>query len=137
MQKLQRYLLFRYAYPQSCDIQVMRFIANSLNVRNNNVSPAGGGGYITVLIIYESALILRMCVRTAEFSARMRCALWRLARFSIYHSNVVNHYYDIYSISELAIGGIYQECIGCSFSENTFMLKEGLIWEFLCRKKTS
>jgi hypothetical protein len=33
------------------------FIANSLNVRNNNVSPAGGGGYITVLIIYESAIV--------------------------------------------------------------------------------
>jgi hypothetical protein len=31
-------------------------MANSLNIRNNNVSPASGGGYIIVFIIYESAI---------------------------------------------------------------------------------
>jgi hypothetical protein len=36
-------------------------IANSLYVRNNNVSPAGGGGYIIVFIIYESAINPRLC----------------------------------------------------------------------------
>jgi hypothetical protein len=42
---------------RKCD--EIHFIANSLYVRNNNVSPAVGGGYIIILIIYESAINIR------------------------------------------------------------------------------
>jgi hypothetical protein len=41
------------------EINLIIFIVNSLYVRNNNVSPASGGGYIIVLIIYESAINVR------------------------------------------------------------------------------